>query len=409
MMEKELRIIISGGGTGGHIFPAVSIANAIMELRPDAKILFVGAEGRMEMQRVPDAGYRIIGLPIAGFDRKHLWKNVAVLIKLARSQWKARSIIKNFRPQVAVGVGGYASGPTLKTAGMMGVPTLIQEQNSYAGVTNKLLAQKAKVICVAYDGMEKFFPADKIIMTGNPVRQNLTKDMPEKNAALRSFNLLPNKKTILIVGGSLGARTINNTLTAALATIKANADIQFIWQTGKYYYPQVTEAVRAAGKLPNLYVTDFIKDMAAAYAASDLVISRAGAGSISEFCLLHKPVVLVPSPNVAEDHQTKNALALVDKQAAIYVKDSEAEAKLMDVALKTVADDQELKEQARIARLKKEEEEREAKLAAKEAEKLRKQKEKEEKERRKREAGPSWIQRKIDSLTKEIFSDDDMK
>ena len=182
-MEKELRIIISGGGTGGHIFPAVSIANAIMELRPDAKILFVGAEGRMEMQRVPDAGYRIIGLPIAGFDRKHLWKNVAVLIKLARSQWKARSIIKNFRPQVAVGVGGYASGPTLKTAGMMGVPTLIQEQNSYAGVTNKLLAQKAKVICVAYDGMEKFFPADKIIMTGNPVRQNLTKDMPEKNAA----------------------------------------------------------------------------------------------------------------------------------------------------------------------------------------------------------------------------------
>ena len=204
-MEKELRIIISGGGTGGHIFPAVSIANAIIELRPDAKILFVGAEGRMEMQRVPDAGYKIIGLPIAGFDRKHLWKNVSVLIKLARSQWKARSIIKNFRPQVAVGVGGYASGPTLKTAGMMGVPTLIQEQNSYAGVTNKLLAQKAKTICVAYDGMEKFFPADKIIMTGNPVRQNLTKDMPEKGAALRSFNLQPDKKTILIVGGSLGA------------------------------------------------------------------------------------------------------------------------------------------------------------------------------------------------------------
>ena len=334
-MEKELRIIISGGGTGGHIFPAVSIANAIIELRPDAKILFVGAEGRMEMQRVPDAGYKIIGLPIAGFDRKHLWKNVSVLIKLARSQWKARSIIKNFRPQVAVGVGGYASGPTLKTAGMMGVPTLIQEQNSYAGVTNKLLAQKAKAICVAYDGMEKFFPADKIIMTGNPVRQNLTKDMPEKGAALRSFNLQPDKKTILIVGGSLGARTINNTLTAALATIKENNDIQFIWQTGKYYYPQVTEAVRAAGELPNLYVTDFIKDMAAAYAASDLVISRAGAGSISEFCLLHK---------VAEDHQTKNALALVDKQAAIYVKDSEAEAKLMDVALNTVADDRKLKE-----------------------------------------------------------------
>ena len=234
----------------------------------------------------------------------------------------------------------------------MGVPTLIQEQNSYAGVTNKLLAQKAKTICVAYDGMEKFFPADKIIMTGNPVRQNLTKDMPEKGAALRSFNLQPDKKTILIVGGSLGARTINNTLTAALATIKENNDIQFIWQTGKYYYPQVTEALRAAGELPNLHVTDFIKDMAAAYAASDLVISRAGAGSISEFCLLHKPVVLVPSPNVAEDHQTKNALALVDKQAAIYVKDSEAEAKLMEVALSTVVDDRKLKERSEnIAKL----------------------------------------------------------
>ena len=343
-MEKELRIIISGGGTGGHIFPAVSIANAIIELRPDAEILFEGAEGRMEMQRVPDAGYRIIGLPIAVFDRKRLWKNVSVLIKLMRSQWKARKVIKDFRPQVAVGVGGYASGPTLKTAGMMGVPTLIQEQNSYAGVTNKLLAQKAKVICVAYDGMEKFFPADKIIMTGNPVRQNLTKDMPSKEEALRSFNLQPGKKTILIVGGSLGARTINNTLTAGLATIKENTDVQFIWQTCKYYYPQVKEAVKAAGALPNLYVTDFIKDMAAAYAAADLVISRAGAGSISEFCLLHKPVILVPSTIDAVYHATKNALALVNKQAAIYVKDSEAETTLMDVALSTVNDEQKLKE-----------------------------------------------------------------
>ena len=275
MMEKELRIIISGGGTGGHIFPAVSIANAIIELRPDAEILFVGAEGRMEMQRVPDAGYRIIGLPIAGFDRKRLWKNVSVLIKLMRSQWKARKVIKDFRPQVAVGVGGYASGPTLKTAGMMGVPTLIQEQNSYAGVTNKLLAQKAKVICVAYDGMEKFFPADKIIMTGNPVRQNRQRicRLKKKHCAPSTYSPA---KTILIVGGSLGARTINNTLTAGLATIKENTDVQFIWQTGKYYYPQVKEAVKAAGALPNLYVTDFIKDMAAAYAAADLVISRAG-------------------------------------------------------------------------------------------------------------------------------------
>lgn len=344
IMDKELRIIISGGGTGGHIFPAVSIANAILELRPDAKILFVGAEGRMEMQRVPDAGYEIIGLPIAGFDRKRLWRNAAVLVKLARSQWKARSIIKNFRPHVAVGVGGYASGPTLKTAGMMGVPTLIQEQNCYAGVTNKLLAQKAKRICVAYDGMERFFPGDKIIMTGNPVRQNLTKDMPAKEAALRTFNLQPDKKTILIVGGSLGAGTINKTLTAGLATIKENSNVQFIWQTGKYYFPQVMEAVKAAGELPNLHVTDFIKNMAAAYAAADLVISRAGAGSISEFCLLSKPVILVPSPNVAEDHQTKNALALVDKQAAIYVKDSEAETNLLDVALATVSDDGKLKE-----------------------------------------------------------------
>lgn len=338
------RIIISGGGTGGHIFPAISIANAIMELRPNAKILFVGAEGRMEMQRVPDAGYEIIGLPIAGFDRKHLWKNAAVLCKLVRSQWKARKIIKNFRPQVAVGVGGYASGPTLKTAGMMGVPTLIQEQNSYAGVTNKLLARKAKKICVAYEGMEKFFPADKIIMTGNPVRQNLTKGMPPREDAIRSFGLKPGRKTILIVGGSLGAGTINQTLTAGLDMIRANSEVQFIWQTGKYYYPQVKEAVQKAGELPNLHVTDFIKNMAAAYAAADLVISRAGAGSISEFCLLHKPVILVPSPNVAEDHQTQNALALVNKEAAICVKDSDAEEKLIPTALSIVCNDRKLKE-----------------------------------------------------------------
>ena len=342
-MEKELRIIISGGGTGGHIFPAVSIANAITELRPDAKILFVGAEGRMEMQRVPDAGYEIIGLPIAGFDRKRLWKNIAVLVKLARSQWKARSIIKNFRPQVAVGVGGYASGPTLKTAGMMGVPTLIQEQNSYAGVTNKLLAQKARKICVAYDGMEKFFPADKIIMTGNPVRQNLTKDIPSKEDALHSFHLQPDKKTILIVGGSLGAGTINKTLTTGLSAIKENSDVQFIWQTGKIYIGEARAAVAQAGELPMLHVTDFISDMAAAYSAADLIISRAGAGSISEFCLLQKPVILVPSPNVAEDHQTKNALALVNKNAALYIKDAAAKEALLDKAVETVKQPETLK------------------------------------------------------------------
>lgn len=352
-MNSKPRIIISGGGTGGHIFPAVSIANAIKELCPDAEILFVGAEGRMEMQRVPDAGYQIIGLPIAGFDRKHLWKNVAVLIKLARSQWKARSIIKGFNPQVAVGVGGYASGPTLKTAGIMGIPTLIQEQNSYAGVTNKLLAQKACKICVAYEGMEKFFPAEKIIMTGNPVRQNLLGHSISHEEAVKSFGLNPTKKTVLILGGSLGARTINQTLIAGLNTIRANPNVQFIWQTGKIYIEQIREAITAVtgetvrhphiNAIPNLYVTDFIKDMASAYTAADLVISRAGAGSISEFCLLHKPVILVPSPNVAEDHQTKNALALVNKNAAIYIKDMEAEDKLMTTALEIIADAERLK------------------------------------------------------------------
>ncbi len=352
--NKTPRIIISGGGTGGHIFPAISIANAIKELRPDAEILFVGAEGRMEMQRVPDAGYRIIGLPVAGFDRKRLWKNFAVLMKLARSQWKARQIIKEFRPQAAVGVGGYASGPTLKMASMAGIPTLIQEQNSYAGVTNKLLARKADKICVAYDGMEKFFPAEKIIMTGNPVRQNLLDHSVPHEEAVRSFSLNPAKKTILILGGSLGARTINRTLTEGLETIRTNPDIQFIWQTGKIYIEQVREAITAAtgepvrqphiGGIPNLYVTDFIKDMASAYAAADLVISRAGAGSISEFCLLHKPVILVPSPNVAEDHQTKNALALVNKHAAIYVKDAEAAEKLLPTALHTIVNSEKLKE-----------------------------------------------------------------
>lgn len=352
--NKAPRIIISGGGTGGHIFPAVSIANAIRELCPEAEILFVGAEGRMEMQRVPDAGYRIIGLPVAGFDRQHLWKNFSVILKLLRSQWKARKIIKEFRPQVAVGVGGYASGPTLKTAGMMGIPTLIQEQNSYAGVTNKLLAQKANRICVAYEGMEKFFPSEKILLTGNPVRQSLLDNQITRETAASAFGFNPNLKTVLVLGGSLGARTINQTLAAGLALMKAHPEVQFIWQTGKIYIDQVKaaitaftgEAVRNArvGSIPNLYVTDFIKNMNNAYTLADLVISRAGAGSISEFCLLGKPVILVPSPNVAEDHQTKNALALVNKDAALYVKDAEAQEKLLDTALETVADDELLKQ-----------------------------------------------------------------
>lgn len=352
--NTEPRIIISGGGTGGHIFPAISIANALRELRPNAEILFVGAEGRMEMQRVPDAGYRIIGLPVAGFDRKHLWKNFSVIIKLLKSQWLARKIIKDFRPHAAVGVGGYASGPTLKTAGMMGVPTLIQEQNSYAGVTNKLLAQKARKICVAYEGMERFFPADRIILTGNPVRQDLVNRKIEHDDAVRYFNLDPTKKVVLILGGSLGARTINQTLCKGLELIKENPNVQFIWQTGKIYINQVRDAIQSytgdtvhnnqVASLPNLYFSDFITDMATAYSAADLVISRAGAGSISEFCLLKKPVILVPSPNVAEDHQTQNALALVNKDAALYVKDVECEEKLLHTALSVITDTERLKQ-----------------------------------------------------------------
>lgn len=341
-MEKNVRIIISGGGTGGHIFPAVSIANALKKQHPDTEILFVGAEGRMEMQRVPAAGYRIIGLPVAGFDRKHLLKNIGVLVKLVRSQLKARKIIKDFKPHAAVGVGGYASGPTLKVAGSMGIPTLLQEQNSYAGVTNKLLAKQAAKICVAYEGMERFFDKNKIILTGNPVRQNLLDTKLSREEAVRSFGLDTTKKTVLIIGGSLGARTINRCVMQGLEKIKASG-VQFIWQTGKFYIDEAKAAVRQAGELPMLYVTDFIADMATAYRAADLVISRAGAGSISELCLLEKPVILVPSPNVAEDHQTKNALALVNKDAALYVKDSEAAEKLLDEAVKAVNQPETLK------------------------------------------------------------------
>lgn len=341
-MKKNIRIIISGGGTGGHIFPAVSIANAIKEQHPEAEILFVGAEGRMEMQRVPAAGYQIIGLPVAGFDRKHLLKNISVLIKLMKSQIKARRIIKEFKPDAAVGVGGYASGPTLKVAGSMGIPTLIQEQNSYAGVTNKLLAKKACKICVAYEGMERFFDKEKIILTGNPVRQNLLNQQMSREEAIRSFNLDPTKKTVLIVGGSLGARTINNCVLNGLDQIRQSG-VQFIWQTGKFYINEAKEKVGQAENYPMLHTTDFITDMAAAYSAADLVISRAGAGSISEFCLLGKPVILVPSPNVAEDHQTKNALALVAKDAALYIKDAEASEKLLKTAIEMVQQPETLK------------------------------------------------------------------
>lgn len=338
-MEHNLRIIISGGGTGGHIFPAVAIANALKAKRPDTEILFVGALGRMEMQRVPAAGYNIKGLPICGFNRKNLLKNFAVLFKLWKSQRIAKKIIKDFKPVVAVGVGGYASGPTLNQCASMGIPCLIQEQNSYAGVTNKLLAKKASKICVAYEGMERFFPKDKIVLTGNPVRQQLLDTQLTKAEALRTFGLEPSKKTILIVGGSLGARTINDSVMAHLDELQ-NSGVQVIWQTGKNYFENIKQQLAEKSPMPALKPTDFIADMGAAYRAADLVISRAGASSISEFCLIGKPVILVPSPNVAEDHQTKNAMALVNRQAAQFVSDAEAPQKLIPLALSTVKDDQ---------------------------------------------------------------------
>ena len=340
-MDKKLKVIISGGGTGGHIFPAISIANALRALRPDAQILFVGAIDRMEMQRVPAAGYKIKGLPICGFDRQHKLKNIKVLFKIWKSQRMAKKIIKDFKPDVVVGVGGFASGPTLNTAASMGVPCLIQEQNSYAGVTNKLLAKKAEKICVAYEGMERFFPADRIILTGNPVRQSLLDTKLSREEAARNLGFDPDKKIVLLVGGSLGARTINESVLRHLDLVKAN-DIQFFWQTGKYYSAEIAERLKGES-IPNLKVTDFIADMGSAYRAADLVISRAGASSISEFCLIGKPVILVPSPNVAEDHQTKNAMALVHKEAALYVKDAEAPDVLLELAIRTVADEKRLK------------------------------------------------------------------
>ena len=343
------RIVISGGGTGGHIFPAVSIAGAVRTLCPQAEILFVGAEGRMEMQRVPEAGYPIIGLPVAGFDRSHLWRNVAVVRKLLGSLWQARRIVRDFRPHVAVGVGGYASGPTLYMASRMGVPTLLQEQNSYAGVTNRLLAKRASKICVAYDGMEAFFPKDKILLTGNPVRQNLLDGNLTRAEAAAAFGLDPALKTVLVVGGSLGARTINRTVAAMLPALRQRPRVQLIWQTGKGYVDEVRRAIQSATGaeqtgtsipgLPGVYVSAFLSDMARAYRAADLVVSRAGAGSISELCLLGKAAVLVPSPNVAEDHQTKNALALSTKGAALFVGDADAAGKLPSAIFDTLEDD----------------------------------------------------------------------
>lgn len=337
-----LRVIVSGGGTGGHIFPAISIANAIKQQHPEAEILFVGAQGRMEMQRVPAAGYKIEGLSVRGLIRP-LWspKNIGVMMDFLKSKRRVKDILREFKPQVAVGVGGYASAPTLNAASSMGIPCLIQEQNSYAGVTNKSLAKKARKVCVAYSGMERFFPADKIIMTGNPVRQNLLDIAVTKEEARQSLGLNPHKRTVLIIGGSLGARTINESVLNHLDAIR-QSDVQFVWQTGKYYSESIQEALRKTDAVENLKVMDFISNMDNAYAAADIVVSRAGASSISELCLLGKPSILVPSPNVAEDHQTKNALALSTKDAAIFVADKDAKDKLISIALETVSDDKKL-------------------------------------------------------------------
>lgn len=334
------KFIISGGGTGGHIFPAISIANALKKHLPDADILFVGALGRMEMERVPAAGYAIEGLPVSGFDRKNMLRNVKVMWNLLRSLVLARRIIRQFNPDVAIGVGGYASAPILRAAAAAGVPTVIQEQNSYAGVTNKLLAKKARRICVAYEGMERFFPKDKIILTGNPVRQDLFSIAPKTKEAYGFFNFNPAKKTILVVGGSLGARTVNESIISGLEKL-ASADVQVIWQTGKFYIENARKAAKPFAS-SNLLVTDFVARMDLAYSIADLVVSRAGASSISELCLLAKPVILVPSPNVAEDHQTQNALALVRKDAAVMIKDVEANEQLVDRALELIGNEAEL-------------------------------------------------------------------
>ena len=344
MYMNGLRVIISGGGTGGHIFPAISIANALREICPDVEILFVGAEGRMEMQRVPAAGYKIIGLPVRGLLRP-LWKpgNISILMDFLKSKRMVKQTLKEFKPQVAVGVGGYASSATLNAAYELGIPCLIQEQNSFAGLTNKTLAKKAKKICVAYEGMERFFPKDRIMLTGNPVRQSLLNDALTREECAAAFGLNPAKPTVLLIGGSLGARTLNESVIRNLSRIAASP-VQFIWQTGSYYKKEIEQMLDVKGKPTNLVVTDFISRMDQAYCLADLVISRAGAGSISELCLLGKPSILVPSPNVAEDHQTHNAMALVNKHAALFVRDADAPEQLIPLALETVVDAEKLKE-----------------------------------------------------------------
>lgn len=330
-----MRVVISGGGTGGHIFPAISIANAIKAKNPSAQILFVGALGKMEMERVPAAGYEIVGLPVAGLQRSFALSNFLFPFKLISSIWKAKKIIKNFKPDVVVGVGGYASGPVLRVASNKHIPTLIQEQNSYPGLTNKILSKKVSKICVAYPNMERFFPADKIVLLGNPIRQTLLV-LPTREAAAAALGFDPSKKMLFLTGGSLGARTLNEAFIKDIELL-IKADINILWQTGKYYHSTVNEAVKNI-KSPQLKVVDFVGQMDMAYALADLVISRAGAGAIAEIALLGKPAIFVPSPNVTEDHQTKNAMVLVDANSAALVKDVDAVEKLVPKALDMISD-----------------------------------------------------------------------
>lgn len=341
-MSKKLKILISGGGTGGHIFPALSIANEIKDMLPNTAFLFVGAEGRMEMERIPAAGYDIVGLPIIGFPRKPGVKTFTFFTNLAQSMRRARRLIKQFKPDVVVGVGGYASGPILRVAARLKFPSLIQEQNSYAGITNRLLAKSVNKICVAYDHMENYFPAAKIVYTGNPVRKSLLDGKSKIDEARTFYQLKKGKKVLLVVGGSLGARTLNNSLLKDLKLL-SNSDVEVIWQTGKYYFKSVMEQTKGMD-LPNVHIHEFLSRMDLAYAVSDLVISRAGAGTISELCLMEKATILVPSPNVAEDHQTKNALALVAKKAAVMIKDQDAEQELAPKALELIQQNDQLKE-----------------------------------------------------------------
>lgn len=351
MEKSQLKIIISGGGTGGHIFPAIAIADAICQQRPGTDILFVGALGRMEMERVPKAGYRIVGLPVMGFQRKHLFKNVEVIIKLLASMRRARRLIRTFRPDVAVGVGGFASGPIVRAAQQMRIPTLLQEQNSYAGVTNRMLAKRASTICVAYNEMDRFFPAQKLMLTGNPIRHDLENLTVTRREAREFFGIPNSHRVVLVIGGSLGARTVNQSVMAAIDKIEQQQNLTVIWQTGRLYHQDILRHLQSRPPL-NIKVFDFLNRMDLAYTAADLVISRAGAGTISELCLVAKPAILVPSPNVAEDHQTRNANALVNKNAAVLVNDADAMQTLVNEAITLVNDEQRLESLAKnVAKL----------------------------------------------------------